>query len=166
MATLPMVVTPTTYSAATAAPSIYTPASSMKVENFAADPSVTLSRLTRAQWDDYIKRFQPVENRLMDMTTYNDPNLVAQEVNAATDSSNTAINTAITARDMNRARYGLTARNDQQQLEDRQDAITRSTATIEASNRTRQNLIDRNRMIAVGGIPSAGRTYGLGTAEA
>ena len=133
------------------------------VSNFAADPTVTVGALTRAQWQDYLARFQPIENQLMDMSTYNNPGLVAEEVGKATESASTAMQVAIQNRDMNRARYGLTARAGQQQLEDRQDKITASTATVDAANRTREGLIDRNRMIAVGGIPNAGRAYGLST---
>lgn len=140
--------------------SVYTP---YLVSQFAEDPSTTMGALTRAQWADYLARFQPIENSLMNMTTYNNPGLVAKEVTAATESANTAMGVATQNRGMNRAQYGLTARPGQQVAENRQDNLTGTAAAVEAANKTRQNLTDRNRLIAVGGIPNAGRAYGLST---
>lgn len=140
--------------------STYTP---YLVSNFSSDPSVTIGALTRAQWQDYQARFVPIENRLMDLTTYNNPELAAAQVSDAMSSAGAAVDTANQNRELNRAQYGLTARAGQQQLEARQDSVTRATASMDAANKTRQALIDRNRMIAVGGIPNAGRAYGLST---
>lgn len=139
-------------------PSIHQP---YLVTQFDKDPSNTIGQLTRAQWADYVQRFSPVENRLMDMTTYNSPEITAHEVERGTATAGQAIDVASRGRALNRAQYGLTARAGQQALEARQDNIARSTAVVEAANRIRQNLIERNRNIAVGGVPNAGRAYGL-----
>lgn len=140
--------------------STYTP---YLVTQFASDSANTMGALTRAQWADYLARFQPIEDSLMNMTTYNNPGLVAKEVTAATESANTAMGVATQNRGLNRAQYGLTATAGQQTAEARQDNLTGAAATVEAANKTRQNLLDRDRLIAVGGIPNAGRAYGLST---
>jgi hypothetical protein len=133
------------------------------VTQFASDPSNTVGQLTRAQWADYVSRYSPIENRLMNMTTYNSPELVSQEVGSATAAAGTALDVAAGNRSLSRAQFGLTARTGQQQLEGRQINLAKSTAMVDAANRTRQVLADRNRMIAVGSVPHAGRPYGLST---
>ena len=133
------------------------------VTQFSSDPSTTVGQLTRSQWADYVSRFSPIENQLMGMTTYNSPGLVSSEIAKGVEIADNASATATGMRAMNRSQYGLTPRAGQQALEARQDNLTRSTAVVDAANRIRQSLIDRNRAIASGTIPNAGRAYGLGT---
>lgn len=124
-------------------------------EKLIDDPSKVTAAITRAQWDDYVARYVPVENRLMDMTTYNNPTLAATEVSDNVAATAGAADLAGGSRTRNLARYGLSQSMQQQTAASRSDAINRSLSAADAANRTRQNLIDRNRLIAVGGNPTA-----------
>ena len=158
--------------------------SSMLVDyqKFADDPAKVTGELTRKQWEDYQNRFVPIENRVMNMTSYNSPWLVTREINQAIggkvmdlapggtgtgsatwDSGyvNRALDASRDSQERSFARYGIAPNAQQRQALDRQSALTQSTAVVDAANRIRQRISERNQSIAQGTIPNAGRSYGL-----
>lgn len=135
-------------------------------DDFKDDPAKVTAELTRKQWEDYKARFRPVEDRLMYMTTYNNPELVNQEIASAIGTGgyvHTALNNSASQQQRNFARYGLAPTRAQQTSLDRQNNLSRSTAVVDAANRIRQRITERNQLIATGTIPNAGRSYGLKT---
>lgn len=137
---------------------------------FQRDPSAATAALTRAQWADYQQRFQPVETQLMNMTTYSNPEIVGQELGRAIGEQgyiNKAFNTAQTQAVNNTARFGAALTPEQQAARNRQFTMSKSTAVVDAANRIRQKLIDRNQQIAVGATPNAaGRSIGMAVGSA
>lgn len=133
-----------------------------------ADPAAVTGALTRAQWDDYVSRFQPIEKNLMDMSIYNTLDggkaMIDKEINDAIGTGGyvqnaIASNKGQVARGM--ARYGMTATAEQQAGTEAKSGMNASLATVDAANRIRQNVLDRSNAIAVGSTPNAGRAIGL-----
>lgn len=124
-----------------------------------------LSKLTRAQWQDYKDRFQPIESALMNQTTYNNPDLVKNSIATGMNTVNNAYDSAISARGNMLSRYGVNQRADEQAAASRSSQINRSTALVDTANRIRMRLEDRNREIALGSTPNAGRAYGLSSSK-
>lgn len=125
------------------------------------DPANVVGALTRAQWEDYKLRFQPMEEQLMNMTSYKNPAVVAAEVDKAKAGAVQASQVAQGVTGRNMARYGLSMNTAQQAAQDRSNQLATSTAAVDAANRARFGITDRNRAIAVGASPNAGRSYGL-----
>lgn len=131
---------------------------------FADDPAKVTAELTRKQWADYQARFVPTENRLMNMTSYMNPSVVSNEINSAIGQGgyvNRAIDNSSAQTQRSFARYGLSPNAAQQTALDRDASLTRSKAVVDAANRIRTNIMDRNQQIATGAVPNAGRAYGL-----
>ena len=118
------------------------------------------ARLTRAQWDDYKLRFQPIERQLMQETSYMNPGVVTEQVGSAVTRANRSFDVTRQNHIRGLGRYGITMDPEQQKVFDRLDNLNRSLAVSDAADRTRMMISDRNRAIALGGIPNVGRNYG------
>lgn len=128
---------------------------------FKDDPAKIIGKLTRAQYDQYLQLFAPVEQQMYDKTTLRNPGLVNSEISKATGAGgyvNRALDSAAGQQQRSFARYGLTPNAAQQQSIDRNQALTRSTATVDAANRIRQRLGERDEQIMIGATPSSGRS--------
>ena len=134
--------------------------------DFKDDPAKVTAELTRKQWEDYKARFMPTENRLMQMTSYMNPGIVNEQIQQAVGTGGyvtRALDSSAAQAQRGFARYGLTPNAAQQRAISRDTGLTRSKAVVDAANRIRQNITDRNQQIATGSIPNAGRSYGLKT---
>jgi type II secretory pathway pseudopilin PulG len=123
----------------------------LKKRNPPASAALTMAGITRDQWNDWVERFRPLETELMDQTTYNDPNLVANSVSDAMGQAGRTFDsqTAIDAR--SRAELGVNVGGDYQQATNRLSSLSRTASLTDAANRIRARLIDRDREIALGG---------------
>ena len=112
--------------------------------------SDTWADITRAQWEDYLNRFVPREDALMNMTTYENPGVVDSTM--AIGKQAAAIGYDATQRMNQQAagRYGAALTQGYQQNQDRRDNVGKSAAIVNEANRIRQELQDRNRQIALG----------------
>ena len=142
----------------------YTP-DTVDTYTFAQDPAVATANLTRAQWADYQARFQPIENYLMQQTSYANPSIVSQEVGAGTTDVNNSYGAMSGVRQRALERTGVQQDAQTLQSEQRQMGVSKSAAVVDSANRIRQNIIERNQQIAIGGIPNAGRAYSLSTSN-
>lgn len=146
----------------------------LEKERLAADPTYVnpsltgnkkasdiMGKLTRAQWQDYKDRFQPIEAALMNKTIYNNPDLIPQGIAQGAQTVNAAYDTAAISRQRMMERYGVNQRADEQAAYNRRAGLERSSAIVDSANRIRQRLEDRTREIAIGSTPNAGRAYGL-----
>lgn len=133
-----------------------------------ADPAQVSGALTRAQWDEYAARFQPVENRLMGMSIYGQSDggaaLINNEITSAIGpdgyvKKSLEASKGQAARSI--SRYGMAPTAEQQTTIATTDNLTDATATVDAANRTRQRVVDRSNSIATGVTPNAGRAIGL-----
>lgn len=111
----------------------------------------TTAAILRSNYDNWKSMYFPQVSNLMDMTTYNNPGLVDQETTAATNQVNSSFDTARANQANDLARYGLSVDPAAARTTD----LAQTAAVVGAKNNTRQYLSDRNRAIAVGGLPSA-----------
>jgi hypothetical protein len=114
--------------------------------------SKKLAQVTREYWQDWLSQGPALQRQLMNMTTYQNPNLVAEEVGAGVGRVNTALDVASVNYQNDLRGYGVTPSAEQQAVNGRLEALNRTTRVADAANRIRQNLFDRNRAIATGGV--------------
>ena len=97
--------------------------------------SKTRARIARAEWDDYKRRFQPVENQMAAYATSTDDGRsigrVQQSIGQGFDSAQGQY-----ARDM--SRYGLAIDQDQQNSMQRNMALNEAAATAQGVSSARQ----------------------------
>jgi hypothetical protein len=117
--------------------------------------------LIRSQWEDYKARFKPIEMALMNETTYNNPRLVGQAVAEGTAAVDSAYAVGRGMDDRTLRRLGMTRSSDEQAAYERGMNLSQTAERVDAAGRIRQGLEDRDRAIATGSIPNAGRAYGL-----
>lgn len=123
-----------------------------------------MASVTRATYDDWRKTYLPIALEMMNQTTYNNPALVKKEVASAVGGVNSAFNSAKGVRERTASRYGVQFDDQQKASNERIMGLEKSTAVVDAANRIRQRLADRNRAIATSGIPNiAGKDYGQGS---
>lgn len=119
------------------------------------------AQVTRAVYDDWKQNYLPVALEMMNQTTYNNPGLMAENVTQAVGNVNSSFNSAQDQQDRTLSRFGISRTGQAQEVSDRMESLSKSASIVDAANRIRQNLADRNRQVALGGIPNlAGKTYG------
>jgi hypothetical protein len=127
------------------------------VEALKADPTNVLGALTRAQYLSEKAMFEPIEDRLRNMTTYESPEKTALSINDAIGSNgyvNKALDNSYNQGQRQTSRYGMALNARQQESVDSNAAMKRSTSVVDAANRIRQRLVSRNEQIMLGGSPA------------
>lgn len=113
----------------------------------------TMGRLTRAEWEDYKRRFRPIEDELIGMV--GDSNTMSQDVGRSVSSVNQAFDTTQGQRRRQNSRYGIPSDSAEMQDVDRQMGLAQTKATTEAANRTRRRVKDRNMRVMAGSLSPA-----------
>jgi len=114
------------------------------------------ARLTKAQWADYQKRFVPIEDELINSTTYANPQVLTKAIGQGREATNKAFDVAEQTQQRAVGQYGITQDPAQIALRRRMEGLNRSAAVVDAANRIRQRISDRNREITSGAAPSSG----------
>jgi len=118
------------------------------------EASDDLANVARAEWKDYLARFQPIETALMNQTTYDNPALFDQSIGQAQSAVNTGMNTSQQTQNQLLQRYGESQNGDYKTANDRLNNLNRQAGLVDAANRITQTLIDRNQQIATGAAPT------------
>mgnify|MGYP005811128729 CR=1 FL=1 len=105
--------------------------------------------IARQQWEDYQRRFQPVERQLIDETMGRE--LLDKRLSSISAITDTSFDSALRNARMTREMYGAGQTNQQRQYEDRRMDLGRSTAIADARNSTRTRIHDRNMDTLAGG---------------
>lgn len=113
-----------------------------------------LAQIYRDQWDDYVTRFFPLEDELID--TYNNPEVHKRIIGQATDKAAASFDAAQGSYDRSMARYGMSADAQMQNETDRSFNLGRTLALAGAKNTTRQELVDRDQRMLAGGMTTGG----------
>lgn len=115
----------------------------------------TQAALTRANWERYKERFQPLEDYLFGMV--NNPQYQQQQVAQNLGSFNQSFENAQGTFDRNLGRYGLTLNGMEQQAYDRNMNLTQGLGQVEAVNRTNRYLRDQEfGIVGAGTKPTTG----------
>jgi hypothetical protein len=114
------------------------------------------ANLTKAQWQDYQRRFVPIENELINSTTYANPQVLTKAIGQGREATNQAMDVSEKTQQRAVGQYGITQDPAQLTLRRRMEGLNRSAAVVDAANRIRQRVSDRNREITSGAAPSSG----------
>ncbi len=114
----------------------------------------TLAKIYRDQWKDYVERFVPLENELV--STYGNEALHDQIIGKATEQATNSFDAAQGSYGRSMARFGLSTDVQTQQETDRSFNLGRTLSVVDAKNRTRQALIERDQGMLAGGMSTGG----------
>lgn len=120
----------------------------------------TFADLTRQAWQEYMSRFMPLENLLIDYAT--DPEEVTKAVTRARESVATQFEAqeGITERGLRSRQITLTP--EERAAAERERNLTRSLADVQAANLAREQTVSRQRSILGQPMPSVEVPAGLG----
>lgn len=105
------------------------------------------ARVTRAQWEDYKARYQPVIESLVSSVTGSGAEaLRTQAVQGATQAIDTGFELAAGTADRMRSRYGLSASPEQSNS----TALEKARQKVNAINLTNRDIRDRNLSLVSG----------------
>jgi|GEM_PF-884474 len=114
--------------------------------------SKTYAQITRDQWDDYMKRFVPIEDELI--ASYQNPEQRAARIDYARNTSDSAFNSSVGVDQRQAARYGINKANDPAYT--RRIGLGMTAASVDATNQVRAHLDDKDKMLLSGGISTQG----------
>ncbi|MBW4056821.1 MAG: hypothetical protein HIU83_15765 [Proteobacteria bacterium] len=115
-----------------------------------------LGAIIKGQYNDKVARFDPIENALMQQTTYMNPNLAGREIGKAEADTMGTYDNIAGSQAIQLGRYGMSMTADQQSSSDRLNALGRTGAVVDAANNIRLKLVERNQQIASGSATSIG----------
>lgn len=108
----------------------------------------TMAMITRQQYDDYMKRFWPSEQRLLDLATSDE--LLTNQLGRNVENVNRAFQTAEQTEAMKGQRFGLADTTTQQQQTN--TGLDKALTLASAQNETRQAVGDIQRGIITGAV--------------
>jgi hypothetical protein len=103
----------------------------------------TFAALTRAQWDEYLSTYVPLENLMINYAT--DPNAVSQAVSSARRNVGMSFDAQQGVNQRRMRGLGLTLDSDEQRAADRSSALARSAADVTAANLTADRVRERQQ---------------------
>lgn len=109
----------------------------------------TLAAIYRAEWQDYLDRFAPYEDKLIDFAS--NPEEVTKAVDKAGQNVDQGFMTAKGNLDRDRSRYGLNLTGREAASEDRSNAMDKTAAKLAARNSTRLHVQDQQERVMSGG---------------
>ncbi|MAT95387.1 MAG: hypothetical protein CME59_22680 [Halioglobus sp.] len=112
--------------------------------------SKTRAAMSRAAWEDYQARFQPVEAELLDMVQ-NPEAMLEERLGAIRIGTDRAFANSAAALERQEGRYGVAADPQQHYARAVDQQRAQTTAQINAENNTRAHITDRNMAVLGGG---------------
>lgn len=116
------------------------------------NPGGSLGDIYRAEWNNWIDQFLPVDRKLMDLARGNSDNRSAEE--AANWNTRTAFKTARQSDEMARRGLGTSLSADEKSYIDNKSRLSEVAAIASNVNNTRLHTADRDRAIMSGGLTS------------
>lgn len=113
-----------------------------------------LAQIYRDQWKDYVERFFPLENELV--STYGSQQVHDRVIGQATQRAADSFDVAQASHARTASRYGLSPDAQVKQEEDRAFNMGRTLSLVDAKNRTRQALVERDQGMLAGGMTTGG----------
>lgn len=139
------------------APTIMNPNGSINSAAAVNDPRGAQGAITRAQYQEWLNTFQPVEGDLMSMTTYNgNPGLASGIIEGQRKNIDTNFGVAQGVRDRTMAGYGMQMTAEQQDAADAGMALDKSKAVSGMVAQTNRWQDDLNRRIMASGASAMG----------
>lgn len=123
-------------------------------QHFEAD--MPFAMIARDQWNDYKRRYMPIEKQLIQEGTNESQYLTDSQMAKNSVGDAFAAQSGATARDM--GRMGVTMSPDEQAAADQNMSIAKTSATVGEANGARSNAWDRINGVMNGGLSSVDRT--------
>ncbi len=108
----------------------------------------TQANLSRAQWDDYVKRFEPYEAQLASMV--GNEQTLSDSLNAANASATSSFESAKQGFGMNLAKYGTSQDATEKAATDRSFNLNKSATQAGLRNSVRTQAYDRDIELMTG----------------
>ena len=122
--------------------------------------SKTYAQIIRSQYDDYVNRFQPIENRMMDLAQSRE--LLDEQLSRITANINSSYaNPQFSAGALTSQRYGVQQSADERAFSTKQRSMDKALATANAKNNTRLANADMQQNMITGGSSVRGLTTEL-----
>lgn len=112
----------------------------------------TFAALTRAQWDQYLSDYVPIENLMINYAM--DPNAVGSAVAEARRGVAQSFDAQQAANQRRLRGLGLTLDPEEQRASDRSTALARSLADVSAANLTADRVRERQQSLLGNPAPS------------
>jgi len=109
-----------------------------------------MARITREQWEDYKKRFQPYEDRLA--AAYANGGLLEGERERIPTAVNQSFDSMRGIADRGLSRYGITSSADETNARDRSMGLNKSLASVDAYNTLYRVADERQDRLMTGGL--------------
>jgi len=106
--------------------------------------------ITREQWEDYKKRFQPYEDRLA--AIYKNGGMMEGEAERIPEAVNQSFTTMRGIADRQLSRYGISPNEDQAASRNRMASLDQAIASVDAKNNLYATADERQDKIMTGGI--------------
>ena len=106
--------------------------------------------ITREQWEDYKKRFQPYEDRLA--AIYKNGGMMEGEAERIPEAVNQSFTTMRGIADRQLSRYGISPNEDQAVSRNRMASLDQAIASVDAKNNLYATADERQDKIMTGGI--------------
>lgn len=116
------------------------------------------AQVAQAQYDDWKNTYLPIARDLTQQTTLNNPGLVNQGITQAVGDVNSAFNTQSGVQQRYAQEYGIIPDAMQGAVNSRVNSVGRSQSVVDAANRIRANLANRDTSIMQTGVPTASAT--------
>lgn len=121
--------------------------------------SKTYAQIIRSQYRDYEQRFQPYENRMMDLAQSRE--LLDAQLSRVTANINSSFaNPQFSAGALSNQRYGVQQSADERAFSTKQRGMDKALATASAKNNTRLANADMQQNMVTGGSTVRGLTSG------
>lgn len=120
--------------------------------------SALLASVTREMWEDYKRRFFPLEEQLMGMTTYQDPGLMDREVEQGKSRTSAMYDSMWHTMEQSSRSRGQQWEPVEYQANLSAYRLDKTAALADAANRIREKIMQRDREIATG-ASTAEKTY-------
>lgn len=148
----------------TSAGGVYTPGYDPMILQPAADGRMSgsdnMAKIHRAQWEDYRKRFAPVEDMLF--SRLNDSTHANEAVDKAGLTMAKSFDAGRKQTDREMSRYGVRSTGDQAEASERTFGLKKAAATAGARNATRTAMEDQKMGIMAGGLSTVAQQRGNG----
>lgn len=127
------------------------------------EASDKIARIYREEWQDYLNRFAPYDQKLIQAGTGDLDN--QQAIDRARESSITAFDVAQQSQQRDLSRLGVSDNPEERQYRESRTARQRKAAEIDATNRARLHTQDRDQQILTGGAATGLREAAIGGAR-
>lgn len=104
--------------------------------------------LAREQWADYQRRFQPIEDQLIDAVTGTE--MLDKRLSAISVNNQKAFDAAAQDADLTRQRYGIQQTDQQRAIQTNMDSLAAARSDADARNNIRAATFDRNMAAVLG----------------